>query len=73
MDMKNPREQRLLTPLEVAAYLAVNPRTVYRLLKEHHLPAFRVGGQWRFKLELIDAWIRRDQADQYRHRPKVMV
>jgi len=73
MDMKNPPEERLLTPLEVAAYLAVNPRTVYRLLKEHHLPAYRIGGQWRFKLELIDAWMRQEQADKYRSREKAMV
>lgn len=73
MDMKNPHEERLLTPLEVAAYLAVNPRTVYRLLKEHNLPAYRIGGQWRFKLGLIDAWMRQEQTDKYRHREKAMV
>lgn len=70
MDMKNPREQRLLTPLEVAAYLAVNPKTVYRLLKDRRLPAYRVGGQWRFKRELIDAWMAQDQT---LYREKLMV
>jgi excisionase family DNA binding protein len=49
----------LMTVGEVATYLAVNERTVYRLIKEGHLPAYRVGGQWRFKVEMIDAWMRR--------------
>ncbi len=48
----------LMTVGEVATYLAVNERTVYRLIKEGHLPAYRVGGQWRFKVEMIDAWMR---------------
>ena len=43
-------------------YLAVTPRTVYRLLKERRLPAYRVGGQWRFKLEMIEAWMRQERA-----------
>lgn len=63
----------LLTVKEVATYLVINQRTVYRLVKEQRLPAFRVGGQWRFKLELIEAWTRQDQADQDRHREKATV
>ncbi len=57
--MKQPK---LLTLQEVSAYLAVTPRTVYRLLKEHRLPAYRVGGLWRFKLEMIEAWMRQERA-----------
>lgn len=63
----------LLTVKEVARYLVINQRTVYRLVKEQRLPAFRVGGQWRFKLELIEAWTRQDLADPDRYREKVMV
>ena len=49
--------QRLLTLDEVAEYLNVNKFTVYRLLAQKDLPAFKVGNQWRFKRELVDAWL----------------
>ena len=44
----------ILTLAEVARYLRVHPSTVYRLLKSNQLPAFRVGKDWRFRLEDID-------------------
>jgi excisionase family DNA binding protein len=52
----------LLSVKEVATYLAVTERTVYRLVKDHRLPAYKVGGQWRFKVDLIDAWMSRERA-----------
>ena len=51
------RKAGLLTVQEVATHLAVSPRTVYRLMKDYRLPAYRIGGQWRFKLEAIEAWM----------------
>ena len=47
----------LLTLEQVAKYLNVNRFTVYRLLAQKRLPAFKVGGQWRFKEETIEAWL----------------
>jgi excisionase family DNA binding protein len=47
---------RVLTLRELANYLRVHPTTVYRLLKKNQLPAFKVGSDWRFNLELIDKW-----------------
>jgi excisionase family DNA binding protein len=47
---------KLLTLGEVAEFLRVHPTTVYRLLKHGGIPAFRVGGDWRFNLEQIDRW-----------------
>lgn len=49
--------QHLLTPDEVARYLNVDKFTIYRLITQEKLPAFKVGGQWRFKQELIDEWL----------------
>jgi excisionase family DNA binding protein len=46
-----------LTTAEVIAYLHVNLRTVYRLLKAGKLPAVRVGRQWRFRKADVDAWL----------------
>lgn len=47
----------ILTVKEVADYLKVNERTIYRLATSGELPAFRVGASWRFRLNEIDAWI----------------
>lgn len=53
------REQ-LMTLEEVAEYLNVDRFTVYRLLSQKELPAFKVGNQWRFKRKLIEAWLRKN-------------
>lgn len=42
---------------EVAKYLKVDRRTVYRMVKSKQLPAFKVRNQWRFKKDAIDKWI----------------
>jgi excisionase family DNA binding protein len=47
----------ILTVKEVADYLKVNERTIYRLASNGELPAFRVGASWRFRLGEIDNWI----------------
>ena len=47
----------VLTITQVAEYLNVRKLTVYKLAREGELPAFKVGGQWRFKKELLEKWI----------------
>lgn len=46
-----------MTVKEVAEYLRVNQRTVYRLAVDRKLPGFKVGATWRFKRSDIDGWI----------------
>ena len=50
-------EERLLTIDDVAKYLGVNKFTVYRLVANKKIPAFKVGNQWRFKKEMVDSWL----------------
>jgi excisionase family DNA binding protein len=50
-----PTDQ-VMTVDEVAAYLKVHESTIYRLLKAHDIPGFRIGSDWRFLLKEIDAW-----------------
>ena len=52
--------EELITPQEVADYLNVGKFTVYRLLAQKQLPAFKVGNQWRFKKKMIEAWLRKN-------------
>lgn len=47
---------KVLTVQEVSKYLRVHRSTIYRLLKQRRLPAFRVGSDWRFNIEAIDRW-----------------
>lgn len=49
--------EQLLTLEQVAKYLNVDKFTVYRLLNDKELPAFKVGNQWRFKRKLIENWL----------------
>lgn len=46
-----------MTVQEVATYLNVNAKTVYRLAKKGELPGFKVAGAWRFRRVDIDGWI----------------
>jgi excisionase family DNA binding protein len=50
-------QEGLLTASQVARYLNVDRFTVYRLVAQGKLPAFKVGNQWRFKIKMIDAWL----------------
>lgn len=47
----------ILTIDEVAAYLKAGKRTVYRLAASSKLPAFKLGGTWRFRRSDLDQWI----------------
>jgi len=47
----------VMTVKEVAEYLRVNQRTVYRLAVDRKMPGFKVGATWRFKRTDIDVWI----------------
>ncbi|ABC30218.1 predicted transcriptional regulator [Hahella chejuensis KCTC 2396] len=47
----------ILTIKEVAEYLKVNERTIYRLANKGDIPAFKVANAWRFRKSDVDGWI----------------
>ena len=49
--------ERSLTTCEVAAYLHVNPKQVYRLIRDKDLPCRWVTGRWVFCQNLVDHWV----------------
>jgi excisionase family DNA binding protein len=53
----NDNKSGILTLKEVAEYLKVTERTIYRLAGAEKIPAFKVGGMWRFRTADIDGWI----------------
>ncbi len=48
----------ILTIRELAAYLKMAEKTLYRLAAESKVPGFKVGGAWRFRKGEIDKWIK---------------
>ena len=50
-------QENLLTTVQVAEYLKVDKFTIYRLVAQKKIPAFRVGSQWRFKKSVIEDWL----------------
>jgi len=54
---KKKDDLTILTVHEVAEYLRMSEAKVYRLVKEHHLPAVRIGKTWRFRKDLLDDWL----------------
>ena len=50
-------ENESLTLEEVAVYLKAGKRTVYRLAQKGEIPAFKLGGTWRFRRSELDSWI----------------
>lgn len=47
----------ILTIKDVADYLKVNERTIYRLAASAELPGFKVGNSWRFKQSELEQYI----------------
>ena len=52
-------EGEILTLKQVADFLKVTERTIYRLAAAKKIPAFSVGGTWRFSKAEINQWIQR--------------
>ena len=50
----------LMTVPEVADYLRVTKKTIYRLLERGSIPATKVGNQWRFDTTSIDEWLQQN-------------
>ena len=59
----------ILTLDEVAAFLKAGKRTVYRLAQKGVLPAFKLGGTWRFRRAELDEWIAAQIARKNPDRP----
>lgn len=55
--------EKILTIKEVASYLKVTEKSIYRLLSQGKFPGFKVGGTWRFKQSEIERWINTQSLD----------
>lgn len=50
-------EDEVLTIKEVADYLKMNERTIYKLVQNGKIPAAKIASQWRLKKDLINEWL----------------
>jgi excisionase family DNA binding protein len=58
-----------MTVRDVATFLNVDEKTIYRLAQRGELPGFKVAGSWRFQRTDLDRWIEtRKQASTRRDR-----
>ena len=48
----------IMTLQELADYLHCARSTIYRMLREGSIPAFKLGSDWRFFKVEIDRWVR---------------
>lgn len=56
--------EQIMTLREVAQYLGLHVMTVYKLTREGRVPAAKIGGQWRFKRDVLDQWL---ETQMHRH------
>ncbi len=47
----------IMTIKELAGYIKMNERTVYKLANNAKIPAVKLSNQWRFKRNTIDEWL----------------
>lgn len=52
---------QIYTVEEVAKALKLCPYTIRRLCRERKIPAFKFGGQWRFKKSKIATWLEKQE------------
>ncbi len=51
-------EKKVVDAMEAAKMLAVNRKTVYRMIEEGRLHAVRVGRLWRIPIEALEEFLR---------------
>ncbi|MHA1401884.1 MAG: helix-turn-helix domain-containing protein [Candidatus Heimdallarchaeaceae archaeon] len=50
-------DNEILTVKDLANFLRVDEKTIYRLIHDKAIPCFKVRGQWRFKKSRVEEWI----------------
>ncbi len=58
---KNSSE--IISVMEACTFLGVHRNTIYKLIREGEIPAFRLttGGRWKFKKGDLEDWLERRQ------------
>ncbi len=60
-------DKEMLTTNDLAEYLHIQRKQVYRLLKQKRIPATRITGKWLFPKRLIDELVIGSAREMIRH------
>jgi len=63
---KKMSDSDIMTVEDVATFLKVTERSIYTLLTRQEIPAFKVGGSWRFSRKELENWIKSQQKTRKR-------
>jgi len=47
-----------LTLEQIAEYLQMSASSIYKMAQGGKIPSYKVGRQWRFRKDEIDAWVK---------------
>lgn len=56
----------IMTIEEVAKYLKMKPQTIYTWAQKGKIPAAKIGRDWRFRKDIIDAWFNQHMDDKFK-------
>jgi excisionase family DNA binding protein len=57
-------EERLLSIKDVAEWLGVSERTVFRMMDNNEITGIKIGNRWKFESDDIKAFVQRQQQKQ---------
>ncbi len=55
------RYEEIMTLKEVAEYLKLKERTIYKWVQQAKIPASKLGSTWRFRKTEIDEWMQENK------------
>lgn len=61
-----------LTIDQIADHLQVSKEKIYKLSQKGRMPASKFGGQWRFKRQVVDNWMLKNQSVQRKPKRKTV-
>jgi excisionase family DNA binding protein len=50
--------KQVMDIIELSEYLGIGKSKIYALIRQHKIPASRIGRQYRFSKEVIDGWLK---------------
>ena len=62
MISRNEMPARWYSTKEICAYLGISRDTLLVWIATKHMPAHKVGRNWKFKVREVDEWIKSGQA-----------
>lgn len=56
-------DKEVLTVKQVAEFLQMDERIIYKLAKQGDIPSFKVSNQWRFLKKDIESWVEQKKSE----------